>query len=179
MKPKEYYLNLRRQYEPKPAKLVIVAESPPATGLYFYDQAGKPSEPLFAALMKQLNFTAPTKQDGLTELKRRGWVLVDATYEPVDKHSASGRRMSISNRNKVIERDYDQLRNDLKNLISDRSTPLILIKANVCRALKGRLADDGFNVLNGETIIPFPSTGQQTKFHQEFGSILKRSGILK
>jgi hypothetical protein len=46
------YLDLRLRFEPEPLRLVIIAESPPASGLYFYNPIGARSEPLFAALMK-------------------------------------------------------------------------------------------------------------------------------
>ena len=78
-----------------------------------------------------------------------------------------------SGRDKVVARDYPLLRDDLDGLIPDRSTPLMLIKANVCRLLEPRLVDDGFNVLNHSRVIYFPSTGRQTEFHRQFGSILK------
>ncbi len=170
MKPKEYYLNLRRQYKPKAVKLVIVAESPPKSGKYFYNPEGRSTEPLFAALMRQLKFPAPTKQDGLTEFQRRGWVLVDATYKPVDKLENN------ADRNKVIEQDYEQLCADLVSLSSDKSVPLILIKANVCKILEPKLRECGFNVLNSGS-IPFPGYGQQPKFHRQFGAILKSAGL--
>jgi hypothetical protein len=44
------YLSLRREFEPTTITLVIVAESPPASGKYFYDPDGEVSEPLFNAL---------------------------------------------------------------------------------------------------------------------------------
>jgi len=57
---KNYYLPLRNKYRPKKIKLLILAESPPVSGKYFYDETGKTSEPLFSALMKiiayKLNF---------------------------------------------------------------------------------------------------------------------------
>jgi hypothetical protein len=34
------YLNFRRKFEPENVKLVIVAESPPASGKYFYNPVG-------------------------------------------------------------------------------------------------------------------------------------------
>jgi hypothetical protein len=46
------YLSLRSRYEPENIRLVIIAESPPASGLYFYNPTGARSEPLFAALMR-------------------------------------------------------------------------------------------------------------------------------
>ena len=76
------YLSLRREFEPTTVTLVIVAESPPASGKYFYNPDGEVSEPLFNALMKQLGIQPKTKFEGLREFQKRGWVLVDATYEP-------------------------------------------------------------------------------------------------
>jgi len=78
------YLSLRGRYEPEPekVKLVLVAESPPASGRYFYNPSGAVTEPLFVALMRQLGISPVSKQDGLQEFQQRGWVLVDATYEP-------------------------------------------------------------------------------------------------
>jgi hypothetical protein len=123
------YLGLRHRYEPRSVKVAVIAESPPASGLYFYDPTGSPREPLFAALMKQLRLSPTTKEEGLCEFQRSGWVLVDATYEPVNE-------LSRPTRDRVIDRDYPLLRDDLAALMSDRSTPLILIKENVCRILE-------------------------------------------
>jgi hypothetical protein len=89
------YLSMRLDFEPtsESIRLVIVAESPPASSKYFYNTNGKVSEPLFKALMKQLCIRAPnTKADGLREFQKRGWVLVDATYQPVNKLSSGGLR---------------------------------------------------------------------------------------
>ncbi len=163
MKQKEYYLEFRRRYEPKPVKLVVIAESPPVSGKYFYDPEGRLSEPLFAAMMKQLNYCPQTKDDGLTEFKRRRWVLVDATYKQVDKHSNS-------ERNKAMEQDYKELCGDLDRLMTNRSTPVILVKTNVCRLLMDKLVHDGYKVLNRGS-IPFPSHSHQPKFHRLFSEL--------
>jgi hypothetical protein len=167
------YLDLRRLYEPQGLiRLVIIAESPPASGKYFYNPTGATSESLFAALMKQIGFFPSTKEEGLREFQRRGWILVDATYEPVNKG------LPNSARDKVLERDYPLLRDDLATLTPDRSAPLVLIKANVCQILKPKLVQDGFNVLNRDDVVPFPSTGQQKKFHERFGAILRSAEVL-
>jgi hypothetical protein len=109
---------MRRRYLPVNVRLVIVAESPPVSGLYFYDAKGKSTEPLFSALMKQLAFSPGSKEDGLKEFQRRGWILVDATYEPVNTPGISNR-----DRDDIIQRDYPLLRADLEGLLFDRSTP--------------------------------------------------------
>jgi hypothetical protein len=163
---RDEYLSLRRRYEPDNIRLVIIAESPPASGRYFYNSTGALTEPLFAALMRQLSISPVSKQNGLQEFQRRGWILVDATYEPVNK-------LTRSRRNKVIARDYPLLRDDLATLVPDRSIPVILIKTNVCRILEPILADDGFNVLNSGRAIYFPSSGQQNEFHRQFSAVIK------
>jgi hypothetical protein len=166
---RDEYLTLRRCYEPKHVKLVVVAESPPASGLYFYNPEGRVTEPLFSALMKQLNWHGSNKADGLRELQQCGWLLVDATYEPVNELSDAQRR-------KVIERDFQALCDDLKMLTPDRSASLVLIKENVCRILEPALLDAGFNVLNRGTTVPFPSTGHQNKFHERFATVRRSAG---
>ena len=44
------------------------------------------------------------------------------------------------------------------------------------RLLEPRLKADGFNVLNKGVAIYFPSTGGQTKFHEQFAAALKSIG---
>lgn len=123
-----YYKRLRKKYTPERIKLAIIAESPPASGKYFYDDKGKVSEPLFKALMKHIGFKSSpsTKADGLRRFQKRGWILVDATYEPVNNKRSNRQKA------KVIQRDYVRLRRDLEKL---GSPPLILIKKNVCQIL--------------------------------------------
>lgn len=165
------YLSFRRKFEPASVKLVIVAESPPASGKYFYNPEGAVSEPLFSALMLQLGFTPTSRESGLQEFQQRGWVLVDATYEPVNA-------LDDQDRDGVITRDYHLLRDDLAAMLPDRSIPIILMKANVCRLLERRLTEDGFNVRNNGRVVYFPSTGRQKDFQRQFSEILKsvRSG---
>jgi hypothetical protein len=163
------YLSLRREFEPEPTTvtLVIVAESPPTSGLYFYDPTGKVSEPLFSALMKQLSIKPKTKFEGLRAFQARGWVLVDATYEPVNAldKDEPGRDLVIA---------QPELCGDLKQLLATRwrEVPLVLIKANVCKLLDPKLKEDGFNVLNTGRKVYFPSTGNQGHFDRQFREIV-------
>lgn len=166
MRARDEYLRLRRAFEPEPIHLVIVGESPPVSGLYFYDPNGLVSEPLFSALMKRLGFVPSTRAEGLAELQPRGWLLVDATYQPVNL-------LSPKERDAVIEADYPLLRNDLRSLLGEPSSaPIIVIKANVCRLVEPRLARDGFTVLNRGSVVYFPSHGQQGRFHQQFQALV-------
>jgi hypothetical protein len=168
---RDYYLHLRRKHQPENLRLVIVAESPPASGKYFYDPTGSPKEPLFAAIMLQLGISPATKEGGLQALQQKGWVLVDATYQPVDKLDKG----ASQDRDAVIASDYPLLLDDLASLTPDQSVPVVLIKANVCRILEPLLSKDGFTVLNGGKAIYFPSNGQQTNFRNQFRAVLAGS----
>jgi hypothetical protein len=92
MKHRDYYFSFRKKYEPEQLKLIVVAESPPVSGLYFYNPLGKISEPLFAAFMQHIAFSPLNKEEGLVQLRLRGWLLVDATYEQVDKGKGEMKR---------------------------------------------------------------------------------------
>ena len=115
---------------------------------------------------------ARTKEEGLRGFERSGWVLVDATYEAVNKLTGSSR-----DRDKVIDRDYPLRLADLTTLMAGRSIPLVLVKENVCRILEPKLTADGFKVLNGGHVIYFPGTGRQNAFHRQFGAILESAGM--
>jgi len=80
-------------------------------------------------------------------------------------------------RDKVIVLDYPLFRTGFKQLLRGRSVPVVLIKANVCRILEPKLMEDGFKVINNRAVIPVPSHGQQKKFTERFGAVLKASGI--
>jgi hypothetical protein len=161
------YLSFRRKFEPSTVKLAIVAESPPASGKYFYNPAGKITEPLFAALMGQIHFDPVTKESGLQAFQQKGWVLIDATYEPVNGLKGKAR-------DQVILRDYPLLRDDLTAILPDRSTPIVLVKENICRLLEPKLKEDGLNVLNKGRLVYFPAFGRQEDFRRQFGAIVPK-----
>ena len=73
----------------------------------------------------------------------------------------------------MIDRDYPELRDDLGQLMADRCgvTPLVLLKANVCRLLEPKLRSDGFNVLNNGRVVYFPSHGWSREFDRLFREI--------
>jgi len=145
--------------------LIFILESPPVSGKYFYDETGKTTEPLFNELLKAFNYTPVDKRDGLNFFKSKGFFLVDATYKPVNK-------LKGKEKNNTILADFNQLIDDLENIDSSKKTPLIVVKANVCKLLESRLLSNGFNVLNKGIVIPFPSTGQQKRFQIEIRNIL-------
>jgi hypothetical protein len=129
MFPESHYINLRKKYLPVKTRLIFLLESPPASGDYFYDPAGRTTEQLFTAMMKLIDCHPSSKDEGLAEFARQGRVLVDATYSPVNKINSQSRR------NKIILRDLPNLIDDLRTLTGTRQAKIILVKANICRSL--------------------------------------------
>ena len=80
--------------------------------------------------------------------------------------------MKDKEREATILSDFDNLVDDLE-LINGIKSPLILIKANICRLLEDKLKLKGFNVLNKGVVVPFPSSGQQKRFQVEISKTLK------
>jgi hypothetical protein len=159
------YLGYRGRYLPERRKIVFVLESPPISGLYFYKPEGSVSEPLFRAMMKDVLGIKPrTKEEGLGEFAARGFLLIDATYTPVNHLSGRARDAAILD-------DLPSLVEDLSKY-AEPETSVVLVKANVCDLLEEKLTRFGFAVLNRGTRIPFPSTGQQNKFRDAVRRVL-------
>lgn len=162
---KEYYLKLRNKYLPAILRLIFILESPPASGKYFYDETGSTTEPLFNEMMKALHYKPVDKKDGLEFFKNQGFFLIDSTYKPVNKMKGKEREATILS-------DFNNLVDDLEG-INRHNSPLVLVKANICRLLEDKLKLRGFNVINEGVVVPFPSSGQQKRFHVEISKMLK------
>jgi hypothetical protein len=160
------YHKLRQKYLPQKIKYIFLLESPPISGGYFYDPDGRATEQLFSAVMKVINYRPVSKADGLREFARRGYVLVDATYSPVN-HIKNERK-----RNQAILRDLPDLIDGLRKMVGRRRVKIILIKANICQMLEAPLKAVGFNVINNGISVPFPGSGQQNKFFQAIKQLL-------
>lgn len=159
--PKQYYVDLREVYRPRRLRHIFVMESPPCSGKYFYDENGRTGEPLFVAMMKMMGRAPNDKREGLLWFKDCGYLLMDATYQPVNKGLSDRRR------SQMILDDFNALVEDLLVVNPRKKTPLILVKANICRLLAPRLVEAGFDVLNNGAVLPFPASGQQNVFHRE------------
>ena len=154
------YRKLRDEYTPETIQAVFVLESPPRSGKYFYDAGGETTECLFRALMDVIGYTPATKEEGLREFQKRGFIVVDASYIPVNNYP-SGSKV----RNDKLLAEYPNLLRDLEHLIPQKDAPLILVKKNVFQILGLRLSQEGYAVVNTE-VIPFPSHQWGRRFQE-------------
>jgi hypothetical protein len=162
------YKRMRNDYVPENLRTVFVLESPPKSGEYFYNSNGRVTEQLFSAMMRVLRLSVSSKAAGLRAFQRRGFIVVDASYEPVNG-------LPDKAREKKILESFPSLVSDLISLDPAKSVPLVVVKANICRLLKPRLSREGFTIANSED-IPFPGTGRQKEFHERVELVLSRIG---
>lgn len=144
------YIDLRNNYLPKKLKVIFILESPPEGHGYFYDPSGRTSEVLFRAFMKLIDFVPVDKNEGLKELAKRGYLLVNPVYIPVNK-------IPEKEADTIILNNYKKFLKDLNDLIKNqKKVPVILVKSNILRLLEKPLISDEFNVINEGILIPFP-----------------------
>lgn len=153
------------KYCPARTRLLFVAESPPqADDRYFYFEDVRQGDWLWIALMKAL-FSTEFKRSRterqhkaywLARFQKSGYQLIDAVKEP----------LFGTHKNRV-----EQIRAVVPDLSGEirRSAPdcILLVKASVHEALFALLTKVGLPVVN-EIPLPFPSSGQQKRFHTEF-----------
>jgi hypothetical protein len=127
-----------------------VLESPPVSGEYFYDPEGFTTEPLFRGMMRDvLELSPKTKDDGLMKFSARDYMLLDATYTPVNIPGSKSARNKASARQ--ITKDFPLLLGELrKHAYPD--TQLVLVMANVRKLLDKKLKAGDFTVLNDKLL---------------------------
>jgi len=144
-------------------KLVVIVDSPPKPRLYFYDPLGHVTEPLFAAMMNALCYKPISKEDGLHEFRRRGWLLVNATYRPLDglTHAAYV---------EAVQQSYSALLDELLKMVPEKLAPILLVKARLRRLLEHKLKADGFAVLDSGIGIT-SLLADAGKFREQFAAL--------
>lgn len=165
------YIKQRNKYLPQKIKLVFVFESPPSSNMYFYNDSGRPSEPLFRVMMKTVfNRTFETKKEGLKNFSAKGFILVDPIYKPVDK-------IDDELADQEILKNYKNFIADLNSLMVNKNTPIVLVKANIHKILSQKLISDEFNVINKDYNIPYPIHYHQLKFSNAIRKIIKKENL--
>ena len=157
MHKQNYYKKLRKKYTPPEIKLIFLFESPPESGKYFYDDKGSVNEPLFRDMMKCfIPFAASTKEEGLREFARLGYLLADSTYKPVN-------HLDDSQRKETILKDYPKLEEDLRSVIKENQTKIVIIGNELRKILENKLKENFYVINDGEN-VPFPLYRRKNEF---------------
>lgn len=152
-----------REYQPKRIRLLLVAEAPPSDDRYFYFEDVKTADYLFEEVCVVLFEEKPrhNKAPYLKELRRRGVFLIDLKPDAPREAEPLGPYVPPL----------------LLNIDTLAPEHIILIKVDVYKAAYAAMKKAGLPVVDAR--IPFPATGQQVSFRQEFRQALVRAGLEK
>jgi len=158
-----------KKYRPEKTRILFVAESPPEPDdRYFYFEDVKQGDWLWIALMKAVFGTEfgkakderTRKTYWLARFQKSGFRVIDAVKEPLCG---------------THERRVDQIKSAAPELTKEigRIAPdhIVLVKASVHEALFALLTQLGLPIVN-RTVLPFPCSGQQKRFHTEFRQLV-------
>ena len=161
-------------YRPKRARILFIAEAPPtAVERYFYYPHVAKQDSLWVELTKALypNDFGETKEERVRKAQwlRRfqgcGYQLIDAVKQPI-----SG---TDKQRVKLISSHCTEL---VSEVVAVRPDQIVLIKLSVYEGLTEAFRAAGLPVVN-DGPLPFPGSGQQTKFHELFRSLVKHGRL--
>jgi hypothetical protein len=166
---KEVYAKARNRYKPSHIQTLLIAEAPPCSlDRFFYFEDVKVQDSLFLEIMgvlypeekrRYLAAGRPTegKEELLKMFQEDGYLLLDLYEVPDDVFSVPDAE-SIAT-----------LLSRLEKLV-DKSTPIVLVKANVFDLCYPVLAAKGYSVSSER--LPFPGSGQQKVFREKFNKIV-------
>lgn len=167
------YERARNRYLPKAIRLLMVAESPPSSGGFFYFTRTIGKDHLFRETMKALELwplTRPMvkgldKRSLLEEFQSQGFFLVDTSPLPVDKLPPLERR-------RTILREASKLSTRVKDL---EPQAVAIVKKTVYAPVRDALEKNGLGrkILNTGP-IPFPSHGNQRQYRIQLIRLIRR-----
>ena len=174
MKPNSANFNrARRKYRPRKIRLLLIAESPPSSGGFFYFPTTIGKDHLFRETMKALDLWPENeplrrgvdKRSMLRRFQSLGLYLLDTCDFPVDKMRPRERREAV----------LEQIPRLVNDVIEANPLRILVVKSSIFNPVAIALRESGLwsRILNTGP-VPFPSHGNQ----QIYRSMLK-SALLK
>lgn len=170
-----WYSERRAHWKPVPVRLLLIAESAPDDGgdlanrRFFYHDNLTGKDGLFREVVRALYgnpvlVSGPNaKKPWLEKLKSDGVFLIDLAPVPVNYHSPSERAAAL-------QRNIEATVSLARDLDPDG---IVLVKQNVFNLLERPLRAAGLPLIH-DAMIPFPGSGQQTRFRERFADALTR-----
>ncbi len=165
---------LRYSYLPRKVRLLFIAESPPASGGFFYNSKTIGRDYLFAETMRGLGLWPDhktmrkdfDKRRLLKQFQSMGCFLIDSSHSPVDK-------LRSLERNTRVLREIPRLLRKIEKLKPGR---IVIVKKNVFMLVRPELEKRHLatRVLN-KKFLPFPSHGHQPEYRKRLRRLLDLS----
>jgi len=166
------YATARNKYRPSRVNILLVAESPPSSGGYFYAEKAIGKDHLFRETMKALELwpvdrpmrKGCDKRPMLKQFQSLGFFLIDTCELPVDKMTPRQRRLSTIQGALTLPQRVKEL--DPRRIL--------IVKKTVFNPVRQVLSIAGFEarILNKRS-LPFPSHGNQKRFRRMTRRLVK------
>jgi hypothetical protein len=163
----------REEYRPYEIRVLLIAESPPSSGGFFYFPRTTGKDHLFRETMKALglwplNKPLPRgidKRPMLKQFQSTGLYLIDTSVRPVDK-------LPLKERRDVVVSQLPRLARDVAAM---RPRGIVIVKSSIFDLVSRELGEFGVGsrILN-KGPIPFPSHGNQSKYRSLLRDALDR-----
>jgi hypothetical protein len=167
----------RRKYRPRKVRFLLIAESPPSSGGFFYFATTIGKDHLFRETVKALEFwpedqpmrKGVDKRSMLRHFQSMGFYLLDTCTSPVDKLRPSERRRTVLNQ---IPRLVD-------SVIKADPSHIFIVKSSIFKPVSIALRESGLwtRVLNTGP-VPFPSHGNQRVYRSMLRRAMRKAHLL-
>jgi len=162
----------KRKYRPSKVRFLLIAESPPSSGGFFYFGRTIGKDHLFRETMKALELwprnqpmrSGVDKRSMLRRFQSMGFYLLDTCVFPVDKLRPFERRKAVLSQTGRLVRD----------VVEANPVYILIVKSSIFNPVRNALRESGLGprVLNTGP-VPFPSHGNQRIYR----SMLRRALI--
>jgi len=167
----------RRKYRPHKVRFLLIAESPPSSGGFFYFGTTIGKDHLFRETMKALELWPENermrrgvdKRSMLRRFQSMGFYLLDTCVFPVDKLGPFERRKAVLSQTGRLVRD----------VIEANPVHILIVKSSIFNPVSIALRESGLlpRVLNTGP-VPFPSHGNQRIYRSMLRRAVRKAHLL-
>ncbi len=167
----------RRKYRPRKVRFLLIAESPPSSGGFFYFETTIGKDHLFRETMKAIKLwpddepmhRGVDKRSMLRHFQSMGFYLLDTCVSPVDK-------MGPSDKRKTVLSQTPRLVNDV---IEANPSHIFIVKSSIFHPVSLALRESSVRsrVLNTGP-VPFPNHGRQRTYRSMLRRALRKAHLL-
>jgi hypothetical protein len=168
----------RRRYRPHKVRLLLIAESPPSSGGFFYFPTTIGKDHLFRETMKAVDLWPKNepmckgvdKRSMLRRFQSMGFYLLDTCDSPVDKLRPVERREAV----------LQQIPRLVKDVIKVNPSHIFIVKSSIFNPVSQALKEYGFLPrLRNVRPVPFPSHGNQRLYRSMLRRPVRKARLLE
>ena len=151
---------LRKKFKPEKVQVLLVGESPPAEGKFFYDRSlmtAYTKNAFEAALGKKF----PTNAEFFEHMEQAGFYLEDLSHVPVDRLPSAEREAKLVDESEAFAERVVQMNPKVVVIILRKIEKIV--REALCKA--GSTAE--------VHVLPFPGNGHQSKYQAQLISIVR------